>query len=634
MTHWKVHVLILAIVATLVATAAPRLHAATFYVDPATGDMSNDGSAAHPWRTLAEVFSAGLIASKNSSGNPVNPGAPVTGGDTILLRSGYHGEVDRSDYMNDTRITVAAEGGHTPELRRLELNDFRNWTFSGLAISTELSPSFARVTLVELRGSTSNVTIQNCHIYSVDDVAGFSVSDWLNRTGNGISIRSSCHDVTLFDNTVRNVDHGILLSGTDLLARGNQVINFRGDGMRALNHNQTIEYNTIKNCYDVDDNHDDGIQCYKTGTVSGDILNMVVRGNVIINAEDPNQPLKGTLQGMGFFDGNHINFLIENNLVITDHWHGITILGAENSTIINNTVVNPRWLSGQSNLRTWIQIGANKDGTLATGCVIRNNIAHNFLTGGNVGLAYDHNLTVDASSVAGVFVDWQNRDFHLKAGSPAIDAGSPVGAPAIDIEGLGRPTGFAWDIGAYEFEVGPRVTGWAVAAHHGTAGEIVSPLADGGGEPRLAGPRVFQITFDRALDPATVVPGSVTISGAAGGDQSSLIQTLSLTSGDTVLTVTLSSALPDADRTTLAVTDAIRDMNGAAVGGDRDIRVNVLAGDADNSGTVGPADILAVRNQVGQTMDAATARYDIDGSGQITGGDLLAIRARLGSSLP
>jgi len=46
---------------------------------------------------------------------------------------------------------------------------------------------------------------------------------------------------------------------------------------------------------------------------------------------------------------------------------------------------------------------------------------------------------------------WLDGDYHLQAGSPAIDAGTSEGAPATDIEGHGRPCGKGVDIGAYEF---------------------------------------------------------------------------------------------------------------------------------------------------------------------------------------
>jgi hypothetical protein len=41
-------------------------------------------------------------------------------------------------------------------------------------------------------------------------------------------------------------------------------------------------------------------------------------------------------------------------------------------------------------------------------------------------------------------------DYHLQQGSPAVDTGTPVGAPAIDLAGNARPAGNGYDIGAYE----------------------------------------------------------------------------------------------------------------------------------------------------------------------------------------
>jgi hypothetical protein len=41
-------------------------------------------------------------------------------------------------------------------------------------------------------------------------------------------------------------------------------------------------------------------------------------------------------------------------------------------------------------------------------------------------------------------------DYHLRAGSPAVDAGTLEGAPSSDLEGNSRPCGAGVDIGAYE----------------------------------------------------------------------------------------------------------------------------------------------------------------------------------------
>jgi len=45
-------------------------------------------------------------------------------------------------------------------------------------------------------------------------------------------------------------------------------------------------------------------------------------------------------------------------------------------------------------------------------------------------------------------------DFHLQSGSPMIDAGVTISSLKMDHDGIGRPQGAAYDIGAYEFNQG------------------------------------------------------------------------------------------------------------------------------------------------------------------------------------
>jgi len=80
--------------------------------------------------------------------------------------------------------------------------------------------------------------------------------------------------------------------------------------------------------------------------------------------------------------------------------------------------------------------------------------------------AVDHNL-IDgfrgypgeiwgADHVEGLpgFVASPAADYHLVEGSPAIDAGSSMAAPADDFDGVLRPQGAGYDIGAYELGQG------------------------------------------------------------------------------------------------------------------------------------------------------------------------------------
>jgi hypothetical protein len=424
--------------------------------------MNNDGSISSPWRSIQEVFDRGLVESQQWEKLPYrrgvalvpkNPGAPVKAGDTILLLSGYHGELLIKNAYNSAPITVAAAEGHTPKLRRVRIRSGAGWVLRGLHISPEFAPSFEPATLIDLdshgfSGPVRDIVVDQCHVHSVRDSSGWSAADWNRLSCNGIQVDGN--HMTVRDCVFRNVNFGISVSATHSLIEGNTVENFAGDGMRGLGDFTSFQYNTVKNCYDVNRNHDDGFQSWsrgKDGRVgTGEVRNIVLRGNLIINYEDSNQRYRGTLQGIGCFDGMFVDWVVENNVVITDHFHGITLSGARDSRIVNNTVID---INEKGPGPAWIRIGNHKNGTASSGCVVRNNLTTALNVSRGQGVTVDHNLIIRDPNV--LFVDARAGNLRLRYGSQAIDAGNPELAPELDAERTPRPQGKQVDVGAYEY---------------------------------------------------------------------------------------------------------------------------------------------------------------------------------------
>ncbi|PUA34302.1 MAG: hypothetical protein B9J98_00170 [Candidatus Terraquivivens tikiterensis] len=78
-----------------------------------------------------------------------------------------------------------------------------------------------------------------------------------------------------------------------------------------------------------------------------------------------------------------------------------------------------------------------------------------------------------------MFVNLEAGDLHLKAGSPAIDAGSSEHCPRVDLEGGGRPTGRGCDIRAYEYAAAPTTvtmtTAWPTTTQPTTTTTATQP---------------------------------------------------------------------------------------------------------------------------------------------------------------
>jgi len=351
------------LISLLLCTSARA--ATTWYVDPKAGKPDGQGTQESPWRTLAEVVSKGQL-------RRVEPG------DTVLLRSGYHGDVTLSG-DNAEVITIAADAGAEPRLSRLTITSGKNWCVRGLTVSPLFGekPYKQHIVTVAEGGPSSDLVVEDCFVYTVLDASKWDAAKW-RSANNGILMGRHGKKITLRNNYVLNTRFGINLCAEDSLCEGNVVSDFSADGIRVTRDGLTVQYNVVKNIYvgakDGDRNHDDGIQCFLFNKGHGTVRRAKVVGNVIINREDPNQKWPTSMQGIGFFDGPLVDFVVTDNVVAVDHWHGVSVYDAQGCRIERNVC----WNAWGTRMTPWVRLV----GKPAGGNVVRNNYACAFKIGG------------------------------------------------------------------------------------------------------------------------------------------------------------------------------------------------------------------------------------------------------------
>lgn len=473
-------------------------------------------------------------------------------------------------------------------------------------------------------GGREFVTVQG---FRIEKQSGSGLHDGIGV--KALSWNLSPRNLTIRDNQFFGIRHHpdrgygavYIYGGSDCLIEGNTVdempvnMGFLLGGLRPI-----VRNNTLSKC---------GSQTiWFMGATDGQIIGNTVRDG------------RGThANGISVYS-NSSNILVFGNTVL-DSNIAITVQQSANVTLAYNLCINPSFYviadwGGCTNLKvhnnTMIRDEDKPSLTVSSsGAQIRNNLGLTFASSGSTVPDANGNLYCKHSQLGSLVNDYLNRDFRLKAGSTAINAGLTLGY-ASDLVGTPVPLGSAPDIGAYEYLQGAAITTWSLVAPHGQA-DLAATLPEGAVVATIQGVRKLRLTFAASLDAATVGPAAITLTGQISGSQAARIQSVVLIAGDS-LEITLAEPLPDGDWYTLAVTSALRTQDNGIVLGDADLRFGTLAGDADGSAQVTLADLLAIRAHVGKEIDASNARYDLDGSGAITGADMMTARDFLGRQLP
>jgi len=251
----------------------------------------------------------------------------------------------------------------------------------------------------------------------------------------------------------------VLVNSSDLIVDGCDIHHNNDKGTSADNEALSIAFSTrfdVRNNH-VHDNGEEGIDAKYSDNAAGVIRNNLVHDNrgpniyvdsssgVEVNGNTTYGAKESTKAGIAIAVEDYSesrkaqNIRVVNNVSYRNAGGGISFWKESSGTIsgiaiVNNTIAN--------NAKPGI-VGASE--VSGSRNVVRNTIFAGNPPGIDGSFRADHNLTVDPG-----FVDPGNGNFHLRAGSPAIDTGRASGAPARDRDGGARPQGNGYDIGAYE----------------------------------------------------------------------------------------------------------------------------------------------------------------------------------------
>ncbi len=454
-----------------------------------TGALLIQGFVLQNGRDGVHLYDGDITMTLNTIRNVTRQGIEIEDGDILLennlfaniAREGI--EIDggavtvRSNQVYTTgRHGIIVEGG----VAIVEDNDVRNVVenplddYHGIEITGNHVVSGNRVSDVDDRGIYArggSYTIANNTIYRTggDGIRTDNLSTDANIRGNtvystgndGIDARGAI--VTLTDNQIHDTDdRGINAEDGALTIVGNQIWNTAGDGLRTSGSSTQVEIrdNVVQFV------SNDGLD------VRGDIITIThneVSGcadNGIRSEGDDRARIEANRvlsSGVGIAIRGAQGFTLTNNIVANSVTASVELSGTATGALYHNTlvggraapqaigvrVVDPMTLTMANNILVSHTASIEAEGVISMPWTIH----HTLLWGNEI----DPLIGSDAVFNPPGFVDPARHDYHLRTGSPAIEAGADVGVTS-DADGQPRPIGDHPDLGADEFPAGVSVT--------------------------------------------------------------------------------------------------------------------------------------------------------------------------------
>jgi len=383
--------------------------ATTYYVSW-NGNDKNSGSTSAPFITIQKAADI------------------VNAGDTVYVRAGTYGgfQIHQKNGASSAWIVFKPYPGET-----VTIDVYAN-NYSSSFHSIDVAAS----SYIEINGFKITNSDPKC-----DSQVFAEYSQMYGRDGIKVDVINGVYSsyIKIYNNTIYHIgSHGILSTpeSSHVEIIGNTIYNtglsHRGYCMYLEGTHYTVAKNIMHNCY--------GHALHIYSGYSQQPQYFIVEKNKIYNTGHTNYGAGFEEYGPdGKINGDGIllwgtDSTVQNNIVYGNIGDGLDIRQSRNK-VYNNTIYNNNgkglYISVGGNMQVINNISYLNDGGNFTGT--GNLERNNFYTNPN-------------------FVDAVNGDFHLKAGSPVIDAGDNISSVVDDYWGTLRPTGTKYDIGAYEYQ--------------------------------------------------------------------------------------------------------------------------------------------------------------------------------------